>query len=430
MEGFQDLFTNFDSQDSYTILAIMFIALLFGMLIGFLLRAPRIRGLKKDLKESERKLGEAQAETEQLRTQQTELAKKLKQTEYNLVAYNEKVEVLEKEKAKLLKDVYLVNQQVEEVQSANRTFNATIESLENQIIGLKAKNEQLAKEVEEVDDGVNNVAQMQSLYNATRQQLEAFEARLTHLDQENTSLESRLTHLDQENDLLKAELFTLKTAQAQVVTAPPPPKAEEPLLSFVEEGTPEPDLESLLHKDKPVLSEKIVIEEHEKDDLSLINGVGPFIEKKLNDIGIYTYLQISQFDAEKIQQVTRDVAYFPGRIEKDDWVGQATKLHQLKLNSPDGLKKKVTHPIDAGDLKVIEGIGPKIEQLLKDENINNWQDLSETSVERLQEILTAAGERYRIHDPSTWANQARLAVEQRWEELAQYQDELKGGRVV
>ena len=50
MEGLQDLFANFDSQDSYTILAIMFIALLFGMLIGFLLRSGAVRKLRKELK--------------------------------------------------------------------------------------------------------------------------------------------------------------------------------------------------------------------------------------------------------------------------------------------------------------------------------------------------------------------------------------------
>jgi len=64
----------------------------------------------------------------------------------------------------------------------------------------------------------------------------------------------------------------------------------------------------------------------DKDDLKSIDGVGPFIEKKLNDIGIYTFEQVSQLDAELIQHITDAIQFFPGRIEKDDWMGQARGL--------------------------------------------------------------------------------------------------------
>lgn len=66
--------------------------------------------------------------------------------------------------------------------------------------------------------------------------------------------------------------------------------------------------------------------EDEKDDLKLISGIGPFIEKKLNSIGIYSFSQISKFSAQDINDVTESINFFPGRIERDDWVGQAQKL--------------------------------------------------------------------------------------------------------
>ncbi|NRB50097.1 MAG: DUF1049 domain-containing protein [Saprospiraceae bacterium] len=417
MEGLQDLFANFDSQDSYTILAIMFIALLFGMLIGFLLRSGAVRKLRKELKAEKKKLSELQLENETLLGKQAEYEKQLKQSEYNLASYTDRIDELEKEKAKLLKDVYQVNQQLEEVQTTDREYNTIIAGLKDEITQLKAENTQLNQVVEKEDEQVDNMAQMQSLYNATRQQLATFE--------------SRLSHLDEENETLKAELADLKVLQTQAPTQTEATKTAEPILSFVEEdGTAEPDPESLTKVEKKVLNEKIIIEDHDKDDLTLINGVGPFIEKKLNDIGIYTYKQIAEFDGPKIEQVTRDVAYFPGRIEKDDWVGQAKKLLAMKTNNPSALKKKATLSTDPTNLKIVEGIGPKIEQLLKDGGINNWQDLAEATLERLQEILTAAGERYRIHDPNTWSNQATLAAAGKWAELDKYQDELKGGRVV
>lgn len=416
MEGLQDLFANFDSQDSYTVLAIMFIALLFGMLIGFLLRSGTVRKLRKELTAEKKRVSELQLENETLLGKQAEYEKQIKLSEYNLKSYTDKIDELEKEKARLLKDVYQLNQQLEEIQNSDRAYSTTIASLKDEIMQLKAKNAALNKAVEAEDQQVDNMAQMQSLYNATRQQLATFE--------------SRLSHLDEENDLLKAELATLKETQAKATTAEEAEKGAEPLLSFVDEKTVEPDPESLTHSDKAVLGEKIIIEDHEKDDLTLINGIGPFIEKKLNDIGIYTYDQIAAFDGPKIEQVTRDVSYFPGRIEKDDWVGQAQKLATMKANNPAGLKKKANHPTDPTDLKIVEGIGPKIEQLLKDGGIKNWQDLAEATLERLQEILAAAGERYRIHDPNTWSNQATLAAAGKWAELNKYQDELKGGRVV
>ena len=80
------------------------------------------------------------------------------------------------------------------------------------------------------------------------------------------------------------------------------------------------------------------------------------------------------------------------------------------------------------DLKIIEGIGPKIETLLKEGGVTTWAELAAASEERLKEILAAAGPRYQIHDPSTWPAQSKFAAEGKWDELKEYQDVLIGGR--
>jgi predicted flap endonuclease-1-like 5' DNA nuclease len=64
----------------------------------------------------------------------------------------------------------------------------------------------------------------------------------------------------------------------------------------------------------------------EKDSLTKINGIGPYIEQKLNEIDIYTYNQISNLKESDIRSITEIIDFFPGRIERDDWVGQATAL--------------------------------------------------------------------------------------------------------
>jgi predicted flap endonuclease-1-like 5' DNA nuclease len=80
------------------------------------------------------------------------------------------------------------------------------------------------------------------------------------------------------------------------------------------------------------------------------------------------------------------------------------------------------------DLKKIEGVGPKIEELLNQAGITTFATLAKTATDKLKSILDAAGKRYQIHDPSTWAKQAKLAADGKWDELTKWQGELKGGK--
>ena len=80
------------------------------------------------------------------------------------------------------------------------------------------------------------------------------------------------------------------------------------------------------------------------------------------------------------------------------------------------------------DLKIIEGIGPKIAEQLQAAGITTWAELATASVAQLQEILAAAGPRFRMHQPDTWPQQASLASAGRWSELETLQDQLDGGK--
>jgi predicted flap endonuclease-1-like 5' DNA nuclease len=64
------------------------------------------------------------------------------------------------------------------------------------------------------------------------------------------------------------------------------------------------------------------------------------------------------------------------------------------------------------DLTRVTGIGPKVEALLRDAGIGSFEELAATDVERLQAILASAGSRYRVVNPETWPEQARLLGEQ------------------
>jgi hypothetical protein len=84
---------------------------------------------------------------------------------------------------------------------------------------------------------------------------------------------------------------------------------------------------------------------------------------------------------------------------------------------------------DETHLQIVEGIGPKIEELLKANGIHTWHDLATASQERLKAILATGGERFQMHDPATWPDQVSLALDGKWEELEEYQTLLPGGRL-
>ena len=80
------------------------------------------------------------------------------------------------------------------------------------------------------------------------------------------------------------------------------------------------------------------------------------------------------------------------------------------------------------DLTRIEGVGKKIETLLKKNGISTYQQLAKTTVKKLKAILEEAGSKYNMHNPATWPKQAKLAAAGKWDELKAWQDELKGGK--
>ena len=81
----------------------------------------------------------------------------------------------------------------------------------------------------------------------------------------------------------------------------------------------------------------------------------------------------------------------------------------------------------ADDLTVIEGIGPKINDLFKNAGLKTFAQVAAASVVQMRKILDDGGPRYRIANPGTWAQQAALAAANKWTELKKLQDELSAG---
>ena len=121
-----------------------------------------------------------------------------------------------------------------------------------------------------------------------------------------------------------------------------------------------------------------------KDDLQVIKGIGPFIEEKLNALGITTYRQIANMTAKLEDEVNEAIEFFPGRVKRDQWVAQAkillgmnVKLDEKALKEAEELERiaQKAESIDfdtlgvatfdqKDDLQIIKGIGPFIAEKL------------------------------------------------------------------
>jgi len=107
---------------------------------------------------------------------------------------------------------------------------------------------------------------------------------------------------------------------------------------------------------------------------------------------------------------------------------ETEKAEQEEAKAEAEPKKKKVKKVKADDLKIIEGVGPKIESLMKEAGFEDLRAVANASVDDLKKVLEDAGSRYQMHDPTTWPKQAELAADEKWEELRDYQDYLDGGK--
>lgn len=191
----------------------------------------------------------------------------------------------------------------------------------------------------------------------------------------------------------------------------------------------------------------------EKENLQIIEGIGPKVAQVLKGAGIGNWSDLENASVDRLKQILAAAGSKFSLIKPETWPYQAklandsqwNKLIQYQRYTDTGVEKRGSGKTDSKfeklafkamgfkstnpeDLKVVEGIGPKIEKLLKADGINTWSDLAAAPVSRLEDILKQAGDKFRLAKPDTWPQQAQLAANGQWQELKKLQDELTGGR--
>ncbi|MGJ1365474.1 50S ribosomal protein L17 [Sphingobacterium spiritivorum] len=91
-------------------------------------------------------------------------------------------------------------------------------------------------------------------------------------------------------------------------------------------------------------------------------------------------------------------------------------------------KKAAKAEVKADDLTIVEGIGPKIAEILVGAGIDTFAKLASTEVSKIEELLAEAGSNYNTAVPTTWPEQAQLAADGKFEELEKLKAELDGGK--
>ncbi len=163
-----------------------------------------------------------------------------------------------------------------------------------------------------------------------------------------------------------------------------------------------------------------IANKEEADDLTVISGIGGWIQEKLNVLDIYTFRQIGNFTDEDVQIVTEAIEYFPGRIERDEWILQAQDLVRIAGKKSE-LQKRIlerkgkiyydrlgiAHKHLANNLTLIKGIGLWMEERLNLLEIYTFEQISKltpTDTETISEILEISPSRI---DRDNWVLQAR-----------------------
>jgi predicted flap endonuclease-1-like 5' DNA nuclease len=161
----------------------------------------------------------------------------------------------------------------------------------------------------------------------------------------------------------------------------------------------------------------------EADDLTIISGIGGWIQEKLNALDIFTFRQISNFTKEDIVTVTEAIEFFPGRIERDEWILQARELIRIAGKKSELLKRirdrkgriyydrlGIAHKYEANNLTLIDGLGLWVEERLNTLGIYTFSQISKlthTDIETITEVLELIPGRI---EQDKWVEQARELV--------------------
>ncbi len=202
-----------------------------------------------------------------------------------------------------------------------------LESLEGKIVSLEADNAQLKHEVTLANKGAESLRRDVSELNALKKQntelahcLKSMESSRKQYEADALRYRNKIETSEKESDTLRFKIGDIQKNweemhQAQKVAK----KSGNGKVRAANNAQP------LFGLNKP---------DGDKDDLTQIIGIGKVFERTLHDLGIFHFRQIAAFGPAEIARINSELKEFKGRIEHDDWIGQARELEFKTHNDP------------------------------------------------------------------------------------------------
>ena len=170
--------------------------------------------------------------------------------------------------------------------------------------------------------------------------------------------------------------------------------------------------------------------EVKSDDLTVIEGIGPKTAEFFNENGINSFSDLAAKKSTELSEMLSEKGGTYAGMDTETWPKQAKmaaegKMDELKAwqNELDGGAE-----VKADDLTLVEGIGPKVQEILNENGVKTFKKLASISSDDIKNWLESKGGVYAGMDSTTWPEQAKMAAEGKMDELKKWQDELNAGK--
>ena len=302
-------------------IAALFIAMLGGIVLGWLVRGGRSKSEKAAINAGWQEQLQAQRnEHERLLEQNKSLMDQNSQYQ----ASNKDAKMRASELSDSLKEAFgrrdELQRQIKDIRSNLEVVVSERDQLQSTMDDQAAKDDRIEKLNREIENWQSRVTPLIERFRARNAEAEQLEADLEAAQERIAALEgmvgsehTRVEPVDQE-------------ALRDAMEASNDPQQEQPRSN--DEAVDEPAHEVIQEAAHNTATNVALA----SDNLKLIKGVGPAIEKTLNEMGIFRFDQIAAMSEYDIDRVARRLRGFHSRIYREDWMGQARNLLDQKAS--------------------------------------------------------------------------------------------------
>jgi len=240
------------------------------------------------------------------------------------VYYREALKISEKARDRARAEAERLDERVAGLRGEHDEYDGQIESLQSSLGGMRRKDVSAKSRIDQFKLDANRLeAELDEL----RAQLEARDSMLACARAELESKDAEIVEASGRGDIerLEAELAALRETHSACIV-----ESAELRHRILELEGYASDSMHAKYGGNGAPRWLLPSANGDQDDLRSIRGLGPVLERGLNELGVYYYRQVAKMSAKDVAWIAPRLNVFPGRILRDDWANQARKLHRSK----------------------------------------------------------------------------------------------------